>query len=357
MDNLTTKQVNNINRITTKTKDAALGTKIFDIIAQINTGMGPAGPTGDKGATGDKGPTGDSGICTEIPSGTPVNAISASKSLAITGVVINGETVTINNPEVPETSDVYEFVSATDLRVTTEGNIPVDINASTAKATDNLTVDTNPSVGDTMTIGTKVFTFVPNGTANADGEIDVETLLADTQANIVAAIMGTDGHNDPHALAKCGAAFAADVLAITAIYGGAAGNNIATTETFTAETNVFSAVKLAGGTDCSAANAVTALAAAITASDTQGVGGADGAGDTVDLTADVGGVVGNDIEIAETMANGAFAGAAVKLSGGVDGTAGDARTVLVDASYLYIAIAEQTINDKNWRRISLGTAF
>lgn len=357
MEDLTSKQIGYLTAINSRTKGMLFGTIIQNLIDAINLGTGPQGPAGDKGTTGDKGPVGDPGACTEIPTGTPVNAISASKSLAITGVVINGETVTINNPEVPETSDVYEFVSATDLRVTTVGNIPVDINASTAKATDNLTVDTNPSVGDTMTIGTKVFTFVPNGTANADGEIDVETLLADTQANIVAAIMGIDGHNDPHALAKCGPAFVADVLAITAMYGGAAGNNIATTETFSAGTNVFSAVKLAGGTDCSAANAVTALAAAITASDTQGVGGADGAGDTVDLTADIGGVVGNDIEIAETMANGAFAGAAVKLSGGVDGTPGEARTVLVDSSYLYIAIAEQTINDKYWRRISLGSAF
>jgi hypothetical protein len=217
-------------------------------------------------------------------------------------------------------------------------------------------LDTNPLIGDTMTIGTKVFTFVPLGTANADGEIDVEALLADTQANVIAAIRGTD-HNDPHPLVTCDQAFLGDVLAITALVGGTAGNNIATTETFTANSNVFSAVKLANGGDCSKADAVTALVAAITASDTQGVGAVDGAGDTVELTADVAGVAGNAIAISTTMINATFAGGAIALSGGIDGTVGVAGESCMDASWLYLAVADNTIADKNWRRVTLGTAY
>lgn len=355
MDNLTSKEIQVLNTMGRYTNPRiALGEKLNTMISALNLNEGSKGAAGDKGLTGDKGPVGDPGPCSEIPSGTPINAVSASKILTISGVVISGETVLIDNPDI-DGDDIYEFASDVALAVT-EGNIPVDINAATVKASDGLTMDVNPTVGDTMTIGTKVFTFVPNGTANADGEIDVEALLAGTQANVIAAIRGTD-HNDPHPLVTCDDAFLANVLAITALKGGIAGNDIATTETFTAETNVFSAVQLANGSDCSAADAVTALVAAITASDTQGVGATDGAGDTVVITSDVGGVATNSIIIGETMANGAFADGAVLLSGGLDGTIGSERQAFVDSSYLYVCIADNTIADKNWRRISLGSAY
>lgn len=345
MNTLTTKQIMELNLLNTRTKQMAFGAKIQEIITTLNAGAGIQGPAGPQGAAGPAGPTGDMGT---IPVGTPVNAVNASKVLTISGVVIDGETVTIG-------TDVYEFAADTALTVG-EGHIAVNINAATAKATDGLTMDINPIAGNTMTIGTKVFTFVPNGTGNADGEIDIETLLADTQVNVIAAIRGTD-HNDPHPLVTCDEAFLSDVLAITALAGGVAGNDIATTETFTAGSNVFSAVKLANGTDCIAADAVTALVAAITASDTQGVGAADGADDTVVLTADVAGVIGNAIVIGKSMTNGAFAGGAVLLSGGVDGTVGEAQSIKLDTSYLYVCSADNTIADKNWRRVSLGTAY
>ena len=290
-----------------------------------------------------------------VQPGTPVNAVSAAKALAISGVVIDGETVTINNPAVAGT-DVYEFLADAAQTKTTATNIAVDIAASTTKATDNLTVDNQPTSGDTMTIGSKEYIFVPAGTANADGEISIGTSLATAQANIVAAINGSDGVNDPHPQVTAGN-FTANASAITALVGGAAGNNITTTETFTAGTNVFSAAKLATGADCTAANAITALVAAVTAFDTQGVGAADGAGDTVDFTADIAGVIGNNIVIGETMANGAFAGDATKLSGGVDGTAAKEGKLMIDDSYLYVCMGDNTIAGKNWRRISLGEAY
>jgi len=284
-----------------------------------------------------------------ILEGTPVNAVNATKILTISGVVINNETVTIGD-------DVYEFVSDANETVTDPDNIPVNVGLSMTRSTRNLTVDTKPTSGDTMTIGTKVYTFVPVGTANADGEISVGADKATAQANIVAAINGEDDVNDPHPLAYI-SDFNNDIAAVTALSGGTAGNSIATTETFTAGTNVFAGVTLTGGANCSAANAVTALVAAIIASDTQGVCAEDGAGDTVVLTADVAGVIGNNISIAETMANGAFAGGAVKLSGGVNGTVGGDSDIMVDNSYLYICIATNTISGKNWRRIALGSAF
>ena len=328
MTNLTTKQVSYLNKMFRFLVPViAIGTLLKDMIDQIND---------------------DNTI--PITTGTPVNAANASKILTISGVALNGQTVSIGG-------DKYEFTSSTGLVVTTAGNIPVNINAVTTKASALLTVDVNPSSGDTMTIGGKVFTFVPNGTANADGEIDVEISLVLAQPNIKAAIMGTDGINDPHPTVKATADFIADVLTLTAIYGGVAGNSIGITENFTAVTNIFSDTVLSGGTDCSAANAVTALVAAITASDTEGVGAVDGAGDTVELTADVAGILGNAITLAETMTNGSFAGAATHLSGGVNGTVGIDGEIYKDNSYLYVAIDDNTIVDKNWRRVSLGSAY
>jgi hypothetical protein len=141
---------------------------------------------------------------------------------------------------------------------------------------------------------------------------------------------------------------------ITALVGGTIGNGIESTETFTAVTNVFDTATLVSGADCSAADAITALVTAMTASDTQGVGAVDGDDDTVVLTADVAGVGGNLIEIQETLLNGTVPGL---LSGGVDGTVGAENAIARDASYLYVAVAANTIADKNWRRISLGSAY
>jgi len=328
MNNLSARQVNDLNRINEKTKAMAFGNIVKNMIDEIN----------DVAATG-----------------TPVNAVNATKVLTFTGVVKDGETVTINNPGVPGT-DVYEFLADAAQIKTAVSNIGVNILANTTRATNTLTLPTQPTAGDTMSIGTTVYTFVDAGTADAAGKISVGSDLATAKLAIVAAINGTDGLNIPQPLLTA-SDFAANVCTLTAIVGGTAGNSIGTTETFTAVGNVFSSATLATGADCSAANAITALVAAITSSDTQGVGAADGAGDTIDLTADVAGVVGNAIVIGETLPNASFAGAATLLSGGVDGTVGMLGENLVDSSYLYVLTADNTTAGKNWRRVSLGSAY
>ena len=327
MERLTARQVAEVNLINTKTKKMLLGNKLNQMIDFVNE------------------------TATE---GTPVNAVNASKILTL-AATLDGETVTINNPAVPGV-DVYEFCADTEQTKTAPTNIAVNITASTVKATDTLTLPTQPSSGDTMTIGTKTYTFVPAGTAGDDGEISIGSDLATAKLAIVGAINGEDGRNLPHPLVTA-SAFNVNVCTITARVGGVAGNSIATTETFTAVGNVFSAVALATGANCSGANAVTALVAAMAASDTQGVGGSDGAGDTVPIVADVAGVIGNAIVIGETLANGSFAAGAVLLSGGVDGTLGTIGQRLIDASYEYRCTANNTTAGKNWRRISLGTAY
>ena len=265
---------------------------------------------------------------------TPVNAVAADQDLTISDVVIHGETVTIDG-------DVYQFAADAAQTVDT-GNIAVDIESNTTKSSGTLTVDTNPIAGDTFVIGEKTYTMVPNGTANADGEIDIEALLADAQANIIAAINGTDEHNTAHALASAGD-FADDDSAITALIGGTAGDAIATTSSFDAGTNGFAAATLGSGADCSATNAGIALVAA---QDTASVVITESTG-TVTATAAVKGTAGNSIAVDEDMANAAWGD--TELAGGVDGTVG---TIFVDDTYLYVAIGGNTISGANWKKIA-----
>lgn len=287
--------------------------------------------------------------------GTPVNAVAAVATLNVTGVSIDGETITINNPTKVGT-DVYEFLADAAQTKTSPTNIAIDITTYTAKATGTLTVDTQPISGDTLTIGTNTYIFVPVGTAKSAGEISIGANLAEAKTNIVAAINGTDTVNLPHPKVTAGA-FAVNACTITALIGGTIGNAIATTETFTAGTNIFAAATLGSGTNCTTANTVIAIVNAITASDTQGVGAVSGAGNTVVLTADIAGVVGNDIAVAKVMTNAAFANAAVKLAGGIDGTVASGTKFMMDASYLYTCLNGNTTADKNWRRVAIGAAY
>jgi len=285
----------------------------------------------------------------ELANGTPVNAVAAQAKLSISGVVKDGETVTID-------TDVYEFAS--DAAQTVSGsNIAVDISASTTASQGTLTVDTNPSANDTMTIGTTVYTFVENPPLEA-GEIAIGVDLDATKLNIVAAINGTDGVNTAHALVSA-AAFATNDCVITALAGGTAGDAIATTETFTALTNIFDSTTLGTttpGADCSAANAETALVAA-DAGSTYSLA-ASGTADAVIATAATKGVAGNSLACTETMAKGEWDDTTFGTETlGVDGTVGTQWQTYVDSSYLYVCVAANTISGDNWRRISLGSAY
>lgn len=116
------------------------------------------------------------------------------------------------------------------------------VNNVTASA-GTLTVDTNPTAGDTMTIGIDTYTFVAN--AGYEGEIEIGASAAATQVNIVAAVNGTDLFNVANPLASLGD-FSTNVSAVTPLKIGN-DSNVTTTETFTAGTNVFGAAALSGG--------------------------------------------------------------------------------------------------------------
>lgn len=292
-------------------------------------------------------------LLADVTTGTPVNAVNATGVLTLTGVVKDSETFTISNPARPG-SNVYEFLTDAAQTKTASTNKAVDISASAVKASGTLTLAAQPTAGDTMTIGAKLYTFVADGQADADGKISVGADLAAAKVNVVAAINGTDSINTAHPLVTA-AAFSSNDCTITALIGGTVGNTISTVETFTSVSNVFADATLENGADCSAANAITALVAAVNAQDTQYVAAAAGTGTTVDFTADVAGVAGNNIAVSDTMANASFG--AAKLSGGVDGTIGSVAGTMIDASYVYYCVADNTISGKNWRRVSLGDAF
>jgi len=130
-----------------------------------------------------------------------------------------------------------------------QGALTLDTNCTGGNSSQGLlTLDTNPidANNDTMTIGTTVYRF-------KDVPAQLEDILigadaAATQANVLATVNGTGtagteyfaGSTSPHPLVRMGA-FASDDSIVTAIATGTAGDAIATTETFTAGTNIFDA--------------------------------------------------------------------------------------------------------------------
>ncbi len=170
----------------------------------------------------------------------------------------------------------------------------------------------------------------------------------------------------------------AATMTVTAKSTGDAGNAIATTTS--ADHCSFAAATLGGGEGVQAANDVLIGASAelsidnLVAAITKGAGGegvtygngttanatataAKASAATMSATALVAGTAGNAIVCGETLSNGSWAGAAVLFSGGVDGTVGSLYQLLVDATYLYFCTAVNTVADKNWRRIALGSAY
>lgn len=278
--------------------------------------------------------------------GTPVNAVAAATTLTFTGVVKDGETLTIG-------ANVYE-IAADEAQTVTAGRIAVDITAVATASSGALTMDTQPIAGDTVTIGNKTYIFVPVGTDTAAYEVSIGADLAGAQANLVAAINGTDELNTPHPSVEA-SAFAVNICTITALIAGTGGDTIATTETFTAGTNIFAAGTLGSGADCTAANAILKLVAEITAHDTIGVGAVDGDGDTLVLTAEVKGVGGNSIAVATTMANAAFGAGVTTLENGVNGTVSEGMAFMVDETNMYVSVGQNGISDANWKKVALLT--
>ena len=124
---------------------------------------------------------------------------------------------------------------------------------SGAAAQGTLTIDTQPTNGDTITLGGDTYTFVENGQSPSWGRLEVElgADLAETKVSLVAAINGDYFDFEANRSVTAGD-FAGDDSVLTAIATGTTGNEIVTTETFTEATNIFDGTTLGtttAGTD------------------------------------------------------------------------------------------------------------
>ena len=119
-----------------------------------------------------------------------------------------------------------------------------------------LVLGAQPVDGETLTIGSKTYTFEAALT-DVDGNVAIGGDLATTQANFAAAIDLGPGSGTAYAAsmtkntdvrADSGGFDSDDRLELRARASGTAGNSIAVSETFDAEENFFDGTTLAGGT-------------------------------------------------------------------------------------------------------------
>jgi len=277
---------------------------------------------------------------------TPQNGAKATCTLTISSVVSDAQTVTIG-------TKVYEFDTNNTY---TAGRVQVDISNLRNQATGTLTFSGVPIVTQTVTISlnttVEVYEFVA-----AAGDIAVPT-------NIPVVLGGTNTADN--AVTKLAEAISANSTIVDATFStvndtvtvvsdarGTAGNSISTTETCANAS--WSGATLSGGlATITAANAVTALVAAITANDTN-VDAADGADDTVVLTAKYVGDEYNSVATTETMANGSFG--AATLTGGQYAPPVASPAILIVSDVIYVADAPVSKWSTNgWRKGTLTTA-
>lgn len=305
-----------------------------------------------------------------LPEGTPVNAVAASKVLTVADTPAEGETVTIGGV-------VYKA--------------RLDALGAGVAATGTLAFNSElPHDGDTIVLGNTTYTLktalsteptVPN-------EILIEATVTDTIDNLIAAVDDGAGESTKYSTGTISQGMVtctkptADTFLVTYDTVGFLGNQYDVGGTLTHATWVDGITHLVGGIDPQAANDIFVdgsaenfidnLVLAITGEDDDegtkfgtgtientSVTAVKASASTMTATAKVKGVAGNSIAIAETLANGSsvWADGATFLSGGINATVGSKDKMYKDTDYLYIAIADNTIADTNWRRIALGTAY
>jgi len=274
--------------------------------------------------------------------------------------------------------------------VAATGVLTLTGNMTDTAATGVLTLALNLNDGDTVTIGTKTYTFEASLT-DVDGNVKIDGVSAsNTIDNLIAAITLTGTPGTDYALSMTlhptatAAAGAGDTMDVTAKAAGVAGNNIVTTESTATVRMSWGAATLTGGLNDtitidgktysfqtvltnldgnvliggSASLSIDNLIAAITLTGTPGtdyatattlhpsVTGAAGAGDTMDATAKTPGVAGNSIATTKVAANAAWGGAT--LSGGAGSVAAAETTptggAIADNTRLSIRMAWDSEN-------------
>lgn len=300
----------------------------------------------------------------------PVNAVNAISTLTASSVtagvraesVITSDTTNVSDGEtVTIGSTVYRF------KDTMAAINDVQIGASAAATLDNLKHAINGTgvAGTNWFAGTVAHTLVV-ATDNTDTTQKVVARATGTSANTLATTETSDHLSWPDTTLGGGtgasnAGVAGDTVTV--------GNRTYTIVTELAESitsnaaiinevlkgvsdatcldNIKSAINGSAGAGTTYATGTqqpTADVSATTNTDT-----------TQAIEADVAGVSGNGL--AATTATGGLSFDKVEVDDGVDGTVGDKGEQIFTSSYLYTAIEDNGVADKNWRRVSLGSAY
>lgn len=121
----------------------------------------------------------------------------------------------------------------------------LQVGVAASAATGVLTMDTQPTATDTITINGVAYTWVASGATS--GQINIGADLAAAKVNLVTAINGTDAIQDGPNPFVTAATFVSNNMTITARIPGTIGNTYTLAETFTAGSNVWGAATMAGG--------------------------------------------------------------------------------------------------------------
>ena len=303
----------------------------------------------------------------KIETGTPVNAVAATQILELTGVIVPGshaESVLTANTILD--GDIVT-IGSQPYRFKTEPAQAYDValGESDAVALDNL----KAAINATGTPGTEYFA----GTLAHPSVVATDN-AASTQ-KIVARVPGTAAN--ALATTSSGATLA---WPDTTLGGETDTSNPGIApETITIGERAYSIVDVLSETNgadaipyqvlfgANSAACLDNLKLAINHGSTEGTNYSTGTGvhPSVEATtnedisqvvaAKVKGTAAESIATTDTIGNGAWAGAT--LDNGVDGTVGLAKQILADASFLYMAIAANTVADANWRKIDLGSVY
>lgn len=113
------------------------------------------------------------------------------------------------------------------------------------RATRVLTMDTQPTANDTITLNGIVYTWVASGATS--GQINRGADLAAAKVNLVAAINGVDSIQAGANPFMSAAAFISHAMTVTSRIPGPIGNGYTLAETFTAVSNVWAGSTMTGG--------------------------------------------------------------------------------------------------------------
>ena len=305
-----------------------------------------------------------------LEDGTPVNAVAATGICTLTGVITpgtHGETVlTSTGVDVSDTetvtigSVVYRFMSTMTQAFDIQRGVSAAVSLDNLKAAINLTgsfgteyyagTTAHPTVVATDNAATtqKIVVRIHGTASNAEVTEDTSATYSWADTTIGGGTGASTAGVAVESATIDGRTYSwVDVLSETNAPAAAVADQVLFGATSaTALDNLLLAINagLTAGTEYSTGTAIHATVTATTNTDTEQT-----------VAAKISGTAANALATTSDLANGAWG--AVTLENGVDGTVGIANEIVSDGSYVYHAIAVNTIADANWRRVSLGSVY